>query len=782
MFKMNNLSRAPNLYGLEKVTGKAVYTTDITLPYMLYACLKRSPLPHALIKKVDTSRATSLSGVVAVITAEDVPKGLHGRGLLDTPILARGKVRYIGEPVVAVAAESFDIAFAACELVDVEYEPLTPLFDFKEALLEEPPTVVHEDLSRYKRLKSKLYRVALTPNKPNVSALQKIRFGDVEEAFKQADFIITNTYTTQAVQHAQLEPTSIIAKQEPDGSLTIYTSGQTPFRTRKEISDALEIPEQKIRVIVPKHVGGGFGNRGAAVYEPIVAALALKTQGRPVKLVLSRLEDLMYTTTRHQAEIKLSDAVTKDGRIIGRVMSIVYNGGAYSVAGNVVVRNAIYAISSVYNIPNFKADIYRVYTNQVQGGAFRGFGSTQIYWAIESQMNEIAQRLNIDPLELRLKNILKDSDVSCIGEKIHSDTMRLCINTLKKLLDENPKPKSPIDGWVVGRGVAIAKHQCDITYPSVALIRLNEDLTIDLYIGATDIGQGTFTGLAQIVAKEFNIPLSKVRVISSDTLLTPISPGSSGSRQLVQLGNAVLAAVKDLKGQIVEAASKILSKPKDKISFSNGKLKVESENTTEEIPLETLFTAGPMGGAYIEQTGLLLGRGFFYEDLAEIDPETGQASKPRVALEYTPICAAVDLAVDPESGSIKVLNIKVIADVGRAVNPALVEGQLKGGAWMGFSTSLFEELVIEEGQIFNGTFMDYLIASISETPNIETTILESGIGPGPFGSRSVGELGVLPIAPAIGNGVKDAIGVRVTSLPITPEKVFWLLKNRSTLK
>jgi CO/xanthine dehydrogenase Mo-binding subunit len=766
-----------DIYGLEKVTG-ASYTYDLSLPNMLWIGLKRSPLPHALIRSIDKSRAESLKGVVAVVTAEDVPKGLHGRGLLDTPILARGKVRYVGEPVAAVAAESIDLALAAVELIEVDYEPLPALFNVKDALSNKPPIVVHENASSYKRLRSKLYRVVHDPSRPNVSAFQKIRFGDVEEAFKEADFVISNTYTTPPVQHAQLEPTSIIGKQLPDGSITIYTSGQTPFRTRKEIADALEMSEQKIRVIVPKHVGGGFGNRGAAVYEPIVAALALKTKGRPVKLTLTRLEDLMYTTVRHQALIEVSDAVSKDGRILGRAMTIIYNGGAYSVAGNVVVRNSIYSISAVYRIPNIKADIYRVYTNQVQGGAFRGFGSPQIYWAIESQIDEIARKLNMDPLDLRLKNVLRDGDVSCIGEKIEDDTMDLCINKLKEITAANPKPPATKDCWITGRGFAIAKHQCDVTYPSIALIRLNEDLTVDLYIGATDIGQGTFTGLAQIVSEQFNIPLSKVRIISSDTLITPLSSGSSGSRQLVQLGNAVLAACDDLKKQIVEVAARILKKSKDKISFSKGLLKLEDSG--RKIRLEEIFTPGPMGGAYVEHSGLLLGKGFFFEDLAEIDPETGRASKTKVALDYTPIAALVDVAVDPETGSVKVLCIKVVADVGKAINRALVEGQLIGGAWMGFSTALFEELVIKEGQILTGTFTDYLIPTTVDSPNIEATILESGKGPGPFGSRSVGELGVLPIAPAIGNAIRDAVGVRVTSLPITPEKLFRLLKNKLT--
>ncbi len=767
----------PSIYGIEKVTGRAVYTYDLTFPQMLHLAITRSSAAHALIKRIDKSRAEAINGVVAVYTAEHLPKGLHGRGLLDTPILARGKVRYVGDPVAAVVASSPDVALAAAELVEVEYEPLRPIYDAKESA-EEAPTIVHEDLPRYRRYSSKLYRVAIEERMPNVSAIQKISFGDVHEAFKKADFVVSNTYTTQPVHHCHLEPTSIIAKEEPDGSITVYTSGQTPFRTRKEIADALEMPERKIRVIVPRHVGGGFGNRGAAVLEPLVAAVALKTNGRPVKLILSRLEEMMYTTVRHSTQIEISDAVSKDGFILGRLINVYYNGGAYSVAGNVVVRNAVYAISSVYKIPNLKAEIYRVYTNLVQGGAFRGFGSPQIYWAVESQMDEIARRSGIDPIEFRLKNILRDGDVSCIGEEVKDDTMEMCIRKMQEILASRPRPSR--EGWLTGKGIAIAKHQCDITYPSIALLRLNEDLSFNLYVGATDVGQGIFTGLAQIVAEEFNVPPDRVLIISSDTLLTPLSTGSSGSRQIVQLGNAVLSACRDLKRQIIQAVSKILDTPIESIGFEKGCIKISKDGGVQYLTLDNIFRSGPMGGAYISGEGLLIGRGFFYEEPAELDPWTGAASKPKVALEYTPICTAVDVAVDPETGVLKVLRITVVTDVGKAINHSLVEGQLIGGVWMGFSTSLFEELLIKDGQVHNGTFMDYLIPTAADSPPIEVIVLESGLGPGPFGSRSVGELGVVSIAPAIGNALRDAAGIRVFSLPITPEKIFYGLKAAPT--
>lgn len=768
----------------EKITGKAVFVSDMNYQTALHVTIKRSTVPHAKILRVDVSKCKQLPGVVAVVTADDVPSGLHGRGLMDTPIFAKKVVRYVGEPVAAVAAIDYDTAIEALDLIEVEYESVEPLFDLEESLKENPRAVIHPDLGNYKRLSSKLYRVQTIPSKPNVSAYQKIVTGDVERAFKEADFIVKGVYTTTPVSHAQLEPTSIIAKMEPDGRVNVITSGQTPFRTRKELSDSLMIPEQKIRVIVPQHVGGGFGNRGAAIYEPICAALAMHTNGRPVKLTLTRMEEMATTTSRHGTKILIEDAVKRDGLIIGRKMTVIYNGGAYSVAGNVAVRNAVYAISSVYKVPNIKAEIYRVYTNQIQGGAFRGFGTTQLYWAIESQIDEIAHTLNIDPIELRMKNILKHNDRSCIGEIMKDDTMDYCLEEFAKMVTQRPLSKAHDPAWKVGRGIAIAKHQCDVTYPNVAIVKLVEDGYVDLMMSSTDVGQGIFTGLSQIAAEELGFPIEKIRIIHSDTAITPVATGSSGSRQLVQMGLAVAAACREVKNKIIKYASKVLQRPEDELTIIDGNI---WDKTLERqlVSVKDLFSPGPMGGDYLAEEGIILGKGVFYSDISEIDPETGQIyGGTQAALDYTPICACADVAIDPETGELKVLYLLIVTDVGKAINPSAIEGQIHGGALMGISTALYEQLVIENGQVVNPTFMDYMIASSVDTPpRIEYKILESGKGPGYRGARSIGEIPILPIAPAIGNAVRNALGLRITSLPLTQEKIFNLMKGeRSNFK
>lgn len=766
----------PQIFGLEKVTGKAIYASDVTLPGMLYAAIKRSPMPHARIVGIDVSKASKLPGVVAIITANDVPRGLHGRGLLDTPILASGFVRYVGEPVAAVAADSYETALEAVELIEVELEELPAVFSVDESLKDNPPTVIHPKLNEYRRASSKLYRVKTLVSKPNVSAYQKIVLGDVEAAFRQADLIVEGKYSTSPVSHVQLEPTSIIAKMDNDGTLHVITSGQTPFRTRKELSDCLGIPEQKIRIIVPKNVGGGFGNRGAAVYEPLCAALAMHTNGRPVKLTLSRMEEFAASTSRHEAKIHIIDAVTNDARIIGRKITVVYNGGAYSVAGNVAVRNAVYAISSVYKIPNIFAEIYRVYTNRLQGGAFRGFGTTQVYWAIESHMDEIARKLKIDPIQLRKKNILKNGQKTCIGENLKDDTMDLCLEEFERKIRSKTLPQPPSSpSCRVGRGIAIAKHQCDVTYPNIAIVKINADSYVDLFVGSTDVGQGTFTGLAQIVADEFNISVNKVRIFASDTFVTPVATGSSGSRQLVQMGLAVAAACRDAKDKILKLAAKKLGISESSLYVSGAKIYSKNSNDVL-ITFDELLSPGPMGGDVFVEEGVIIGKGMFHSDVAELDPDTGQLSGDQAALDYTPVCASADVEVDIETGTLRVLDLLIVTDVGKAINPKLVEGQIHGGAWMGMSTTIWEFLFIENGRVLNPSLMDYLIASAAESPTVEAIALESGLGPGYAGSRSIGEIPILPIAPAIGNALADATGVRISDLPLTPEKVLNSLK------
>jgi len=557
--------------------------------------------------------------------------------------------------------------------------------------------------------------------------------------------------------------------QEYDGGITIITSGQTPFRTRRELSDCLGIPEQKIRVIVPRHVGGGFGNRGAPIYEPIVAALAMRTNGRPVKLMLTRMEEFSTTTVRHGTRIHIRDALSRDGKIKGRWMRVIYNGGAYSVAGTVAVKSAVHTISNMYNIANIHAEIYRVYTNQIQGGAFRGFGTSQVCWAIESQMDEDAEVLGIDPVEFRLINMLREGEKSCIGEVMVNDTTEACLKMLLNKFRENPLPTMTDGSWRVGRGIAIAKKQCDFTYPSVAIVKVSEDASIHLFIGTTDVGQGTLTGLAQIAAEEFGVELSKIKIVSSDTLLTPVSTGSSGSRQLVQMGLAVMQACRDAKSKILEMAAERIGIPISRLSLRDGV--IHSVDGEELLSLRDLFIHGAMGGSMALGEGVIIGKGYFYHESVEVDPYTGSANKSQIALDYTPVCVGADVAVNTETGEVKVLRLFITTDVGRAINPALVHGQLVGAAAMGASITILENVVVDHGRVINPTLMDYLVAGAQETPEICVEILESGLGPGPYGSRAVGEAPILPVSSAIANAIKNATGVRIRELPITPEKI-----------
>jgi len=356
----------PRVDGKDKITGRAVYAYDMELPRMLHGKIHRSRFPHAEILKINKSKALKVPGVRAVVIGTDVPDGLRGRGLLDTPILAHGRVRYVGEPIAAVAAETLDAAEEACDLIEVEYRGLPAVFDPEKAIEKDPDVIIHPDIGKYQRLKAQIYKAVSDPARPNITNYFKVRYGNIEEAFSKADLVVENRFTTHMVQHAHIEPIAVLARYESDGSYTIWTSGQNTYRTRRELSDALKVSETKIRVIALRHVGGGFGNKGAGHIEPIVASLAEKTR-RPVKISLTRDEVFTATSVRHPSVVNIKDAIKKDGTILGRQIRLIYNGGAYSLAGNVAVGNSIHGMTSVYRLPALKADIYRVYTNQVQG-------------------------------------------------------------------------------------------------------------------------------------------------------------------------------------------------------------------------------------------------------------------------------------------------------------------------------------------------------------------------------------------------------------------------------
>jgi len=506
-----------------------------------------------------------------------------------------------------------------------------------------------------------------------------------------------------------------------------------------------------------------------------VCSLARKT-GRPVKISLTRDEVFATTSVRHPSVIYVKDAIKNDGTILGRQIKLIYNGGAYSLAGNVAVGNSIHGMTSIYRLPNLKADIYRVYTNQVQGGAFRGFGAPQIYFAIESQMDLIAKKLGIDPIEFRMKNLLHDGEKTAIGHRITNNTIENCIGKVAEHVRSEPIP-SKDEVWVFGTGYAISKEQCDVSFPSVAQVKLLEDGSAEIWTAATDPGEGIHTVLSQIAAEEMQLPVERIRMVVSDTGLTPVGTGASGSRQTSQMGMAVKLACEDLKKKMITAASRKLGVKEEALKFSEGKIMV---NTPSQNGLEysEIFNPGPMGGAYVPEEGFLIGKAIWMPRTGELDPETGQSSTDRAVAYYTPVAQAARIAINNETGAIKILEFVGAIDVGKALNPLNVIGQNEGAIAMGLNGAINEELVLVNGRVLNPDLKDYKLQSIMEYFPIKSIILENYNPDGPFGARGCGEAPISSVAPALANAVHDAIGVRFYDLPITPEKILLAIRKK----
>jgi CO/xanthine dehydrogenase Mo-binding subunit len=486
------------------------------------------------------------------------------------------------------------------------------------------------------------------------------------------------------------------------------------------------------------------------------------------------------TSIRHPSIIRIKDGVKSNGRIVAREIEAIYNGGAYSLAGNVAVRDCVYASVCVYDVPNFKLDVFRVYTNQVQGGAFRGFGTPQAHFAIESQMDIIAHKLNIDPVELRLMNMLKTDGKNAIGERMRKFTLQECIETAQMEAKKIPNPKLE-NNWVFGRGSAVAQEMCDISFPSMAYAKYNEDNTVEISTVVADPGEGIRTGLAQIAAEEFKLPIKNIMIRESDSSTAPVGPGASGSRQTSQLGKAVSLACREVKAQILNVASRRLNNSPDNLELADGTVRSKT-GPSREVSVHGLFRPGPMGGGFVEGIGEFASRAVWYPETGELDPETGQCATDRAVAYYTPAVQVVDLAVNIETGQIKLLNIIGVLDVGQIINPMNVSGQNEGGIIMGVSTTIPEELVIQDGVVINGDLKDYKIWTSMDYVPIRSKILETHFDEGPFGAKGCGEASITPTAPAITNAIYNATGIRFRSLPVTGERILKALKNKKAEK
>ncbi len=777
------------LDALDKVTGKAKYCEDLKMPGMLYGKVLRSLHAHAKIISIDASRAENMSGVRAVITGRDVPEKRYGPSVFDQHILARKVVRYIGDPVAAVAADSIEVAERALDLITVEYEELSAIFDIEEAWKPNPPVIVHRDLPEYEL--GKFPPPRLVPDRPNVCNLRMLRHGDVERGFKEADLIVENKFTTTRLQHCSLEPHVSIAQAEFDGSLTIWAGRQSIFVARQYLCNIFDLLPSQVRVIASHYVGGAFGSKVTLYTEPIAAMLSMKT-GRPVKLTFTREEMFSSGGTRIPFVIRMRDGVKKDGTLVAREMEMVLGMGAYAGSGPLITRNCIYAAAGTYRIPNAKIDAYAVYTNEPIVTSYRGFGSTQVLWAIESQMDVLAEELDMDAVELRRKNLLEEGDTNITGEIVHSIGIRECLDKVADSLEWERKSKKEAGPWKRGKGSALGNKYSMAPTAALALVKVRGDGTIEVHESADEIGQGCNTVLAQIAAEEFGVSIDEVKVVWGDTAFTPyFSRGSTSQRTTFNVGNAIRLACQDAKRQIFEIAAERLESPPQDMDIRDGRIYVRS-NPSQGVSITELFASerellpGEFGD-YVEKSAEILGKGVWVTRPAPSDPETAQIPENVARMGgklvgfYGYGVQGVEVLVNTETGEVKMEKVVAASDVGYPLNPKMCEQQIEGGVAMGIGSALWEEVALDKGKVLNPNLGNYKIVTSMNMPkkgNVKVFLISAPHKDGPYGAKGTGETQMTPTAPAIANAIYNAVGVRIKDLPITRERVLKALREK----
>jgi CO/xanthine dehydrogenase Mo-binding subunit len=770
-----------------KVSGKDEYCSDIQLPGMLHTKVLVSPHPHARILTVDTSEAEKSPGVRCVVTEKDAPQKLTGSGAIkDMPILARGVVRYVGEPVAAVAATTLEAAEEAVDLIKVEYEELPAIFDVEEAAGTDPVVIVHPDFSDYKVMSPP---ERLSPDRPNVFTHIKVYKGDVDRGFQESDLVVENRYVAPSIQHCALEPHSAVIRPEPDGSVTVFTGKQGISRVQEDIAAIFGIEPHKVRV-KQQYVGGAFGGK-ATVYEHIPALLALKT-GRPVKWVMTREEVFVLGGPREGMVLFVKDGFKKDGSLVARKMEVFVDGGAYAEAIPGVTQNCSSVVVCMYRIPHLKWDSYAVYTNTPKRRGMRGYGVNEVSFAIESNMDIAAEILGMDPVQLRRKNLLREGEPMLNGEITHSIGAAECLDRVCESIKLSEK--GAVEGpWKKGKGLALGNKYSSPGTHYGARIEVTERERVVVYHGADATGQGVNTVISQIAAEEFGISADSVDVVFSDTATTPyFGHGSTSSRTTFNLGNAVRLACDDAKREIFDRAACQLEAPPDIMEFRNMEVHVRS-HPERKIRVRDLFSphqdSPPRSfGGDAGNSGEIIGTATYKADCVSDDPNTGQLD-PALAREgkrfmafYAYTAKAVEVAVNIETGEVKVLRCHGAIDLGKAINPKTCEQQSEGGMAMGIGSALYEVTLMEKGRVLNPNFTDYRLPLASQMPlneNMNSILVESAPHKdGPFGAKGFAEGVVTGMEPAIANAVHNAVGVRIKELPITPEKVIRALLER----
>ena len=751
----------------EKVTGAALFADDIQFgPGLLYARIGRSPHPHALIKSIDTSKARALPGVRAVVTGEDFP-GFIGLYLRDRHIFCRDRVRYVGDPVAGVAAISEEIAEQAVRLIEVEYEVLEPVLDPVEGVQPNAP-LLHPDLGDYE-VANFIFPEAGT----NISNHFKIRKGDVDAAWEKCASIVEREYRIPMVQHVPIEPHISVARVEKTGQVTMWTSSQSPFAQRNLIAETIGVSQSDMRVISP-YVGGGFGSKAGVSMEAMAVVIAAKVKGRPVKLRLTREEEFYTAFVRQGLVARFKMGCDADGKLQAMEIEYYWDSGAYTEYSVNVARAAGYSSTGPYDVPNVKADSYAVYTSHPVTGPMRGFGMPEIHTGVEQCIDEMAIDIGADPAEFRRVNCVKTGDTILTGMEMHPIGLSQCIDQVADAIEWGKKDPPSAPSKQRGKGIA-CMWKAPAMPPnagSSAWVKMNEDGTVSLGIGGQEIGQGTFTVMAQMTAAALGVPYDWIRVSKPvDTQYSPYEWQTVASRLTWSMGNAVVAAAQHAKEQILEVVAESWEEDPADLDIIDGNVISYRSEQSQSLKNTGIYgLARPNDSGWIG--GPIIGRGNFMPTyVTGLDPETGQG--PRAVVHYTTGAQAVELEVDLETGRIEIVKGASAFDLGRAINPKMVQGQVEGGFVQGMSTALFESLILEGGVLQNPSFVDYRIATSADAPReIATRLVEVPQDDGPWGARGVGEHVMVPTIAAIANAIYDAIGVRVGAPPFLPEKVY----------
>jgi len=718
--------------GIDKVTGKAKFVGDITVPGMLDGKILRSPYPHARIGSIDTTQAERLPGVVAVLTGADLADLnpiYNGR-----PVIAMNKVRYAGEPVAAVAAQDVASAEEALSLIAVSYEEL-PVVTGIDAALKNGAPAIHEDKTG------------------NIGTHERVVRGNIDEGFAQSEEIVEDLFTFPMVYHFAMEPHSVIAHYGDDDEITVWSSAQHPFQVRGDIARIFKVVPAKVRLII-HYLGGGYGSKSYTKFEPLVVALARKAR-QPVRICNS-VGESMVTVRRHGARVRIKTGVKRDGTIMAREATIYLDTGGYDDNGPQVTARSATRVLGPYWIPHIRTDAYQVYTNTGSAGSYRAIGAPQVIFAGESQIEMIAARIGMDAAELRMKNLLRKGQELRPGLKGIDADLAASLRSLvresgwkKALRKKNPSV-----------GMACAITNAGATPVSVAMIRMQSDGIANIVAGSTEMGQGVRTTLTQIAAEELTLPMEQFRMAGADTKVTPYDSSTGSSRSTTLMGTAVQKAARDLKQQFLAIGAQAMAVQSKQIRVEAGALICGESRLTFKEAFERRFGKG--------SGGEMIGRG-------EAGPEITNNALP-VFWEVGMGCAEV--AVDQETGEVTLKKFISVADVGKAIHPEHCVAQEEGAAMQGIGHTFFEQLIYDHGQLLNSSLVDYRVPTFSDVPGeFHTALIENGDGPGPFGVRGMAEGGILSVAPSVCNAIDRATGVRIKDLPLTPERVWRALKD-----